>query len=41
VQPSEELEHVTRRVIDALGSADFDALSNLISDDPSLIIVWH
>ena len=39
VQPSEELEHVTRRIIEALVDNDHDALANLISDDPCLIMV--
>jgi len=39
VKPSEELEHVTRRIIEALVENDSDALENLISDDPCLIMV--
>lgn len=39
VPPSEELEHVTRRIIEALVHDDYDALANLISEDPCLIMV--
>lgn len=39
VQPSEELEHVTRRIVQALADDDADALANLVSEDPCLIMV--
>ncbi|MGD0853831.1 MAG: nuclear transport factor 2 family protein [Acidimicrobiales bacterium] len=39
VQPSEELEHVTRRIIEAMRNADYDALTNLYSVDPCFIAV--
>lgn len=39
VQPSEELEHVTRRIIEAMRNADFDALINLYSIDPCFIAI--
>jgi uncharacterized protein (TIGR02246 family) len=33
------LEHVTRRIVQALIDDDFDALANLVSEDPCLIMV--
>jgi class 3 adenylate cyclase len=39
VQPSEELEHVTRRIIEAMRNGDYDALTNLFSVDECFIAV--